>query len=244
MVGEGHALVVPVLIESGKPDDLHLVRRGHSAQDEPEERYDIYVIDYGAYVDLSHSKYEPEGTLPSGAEADGGYVDVPTQDLRAIRRAVLDLEEFAEGEAAAVRHVRGRRRAERPGASHGPARAEPRTACPVALDAEEDMATSARPLPAQDRLVPTATRPSHKGARAPRTGASALGLAGSCRHGRPSQQGLRAGSQQGRSPRTRTSGAGSTSARTTRCPAAEAISSSRLRRSAGSPGRLPLRRRQ
>ena len=38
---------------------LHLVRRGYSAQDEPGERYDVWVIDYGAYVDLIHTKSEP-----------------------------------------------------------------------------------------------------------------------------------------------------------------------------------------
>ncbi|MFG3576411.1 ORC-CDC6 family AAA ATPase [Micromonospora chersina] len=72
---------------------LHLVRRGYSAQDEPGERYDVYVIDYGAYVDLIHTKYEPLGVLPV-EDADAGYVEVPTQDLRAIRRAILDLAEF------------------------------------------------------------------------------------------------------------------------------------------------------
>lgn len=73
---------------------LHLVRRGYSAQDEPGERYDVYVIDYGAYVDLTNTQYAPQGMLPFGDEV-GSYVDVPTQDLRAIRRAVLDLDAFA-----------------------------------------------------------------------------------------------------------------------------------------------------
>ncbi len=55
----------------------------------------MYVIDYGAYVDLIHTKSEPLGTLSLGEYEDGGgYVDVPTQDLRAIRRSILDLEEF------------------------------------------------------------------------------------------------------------------------------------------------------
>ncbi|WP_055553782.1 hypothetical protein [Streptomyces sp. NBRC 110028] len=31
---------------------LHIVRRGYSAQDQPGERFDVWVIDYGAYVDL------------------------------------------------------------------------------------------------------------------------------------------------------------------------------------------------
>lgn len=77
---------------------LHIVRRGYSAQDEPGERYDVYVIDYGAYVDLMRTKYEPEGTLPLDT---GAFVDVPTQDLRAIRRAVLDLNAFEAQEVAA-----------------------------------------------------------------------------------------------------------------------------------------------
>jgi hypothetical protein len=77
---------------------LHLVRRGYSAQDEPGERYEVYVIDYGAYVDLILTQYAPQGLLPIGDDTDGGYVDVPTQDLRAIRRAILDLDAFERAE--------------------------------------------------------------------------------------------------------------------------------------------------
>ncbi|MFE3182543.1 hypothetical protein ACFXKR_16995 [Streptomyces violascens] len=74
---------------------LHVVRRGYSAQDEPGERYDVYVIDYGAYVDLMQTRYAPQGVLAIGpAGQDPEYVEVPTQDLRAIRRAVLDLDQF------------------------------------------------------------------------------------------------------------------------------------------------------
>ncbi|MER7181711.1 hypothetical protein ABT404_19885 [Streptomyces hyaluromycini] len=74
---------------------LHVVRRGYSAQDEPGERYDVYVIDYGAYVDLMQTRYAPQGVLPVGPEdEEPDYVEVPTQDLRAIRRAVLDIDLF------------------------------------------------------------------------------------------------------------------------------------------------------
>ncbi|GAA4771736.1 hypothetical protein GCM10023329_18900 [Streptomyces sanyensis] len=74
---------------------LHVVRRGYSAQDEPGERYDVYVIDYGAYVDLMQTRYAPQGVLPIGPEnEEPEYVEVPTQDLRAIRRAVLDIDLF------------------------------------------------------------------------------------------------------------------------------------------------------
>ena len=81
---------------------LQVVRKGYSAQDEPGERYDVYVIDYGAYVDLIHTKFEPLGTLRL-AERDEGderddrdYVEAPTQALRAIRRSILDLAEFSQ----------------------------------------------------------------------------------------------------------------------------------------------------
>lgn len=87
----------PLLLAMFDARVLHVVRKGYSAQDEPGERYDVYVIDYGAYVDLIHTKSEPLGTLPveQGSEEGGGYVDVPTQDLRAIRRSILDLDEFS-----------------------------------------------------------------------------------------------------------------------------------------------------
>lgn len=86
----------PLLLALFDARVLHLVRRGYSAQDEPGERYDVWVIDFGAYVDLIHTKYEPGHLL--GADdgmSDEGGIDVPTQDLRAIRRAVLDLNAFA-----------------------------------------------------------------------------------------------------------------------------------------------------
>jgi hypothetical protein len=79
---------------------LHLVKKGYSAQDEPGERYDVYVIDYGAYVDLINTQNAPRGMLPYDidvgdlVDSDGGWVEVPGQDLRALRRAVLDIDEF------------------------------------------------------------------------------------------------------------------------------------------------------
>jgi hypothetical protein len=85
----------PLLLALFDARVLHVIRRGYSAQDEPGERYDVYVIDYGAYVDLMQTRYAPQGVLPIGlAGEDTEYVDVPTQDLRAIRRAVLDTDQF------------------------------------------------------------------------------------------------------------------------------------------------------
>lgn len=76
---------------------LHIIRRGYSAQDQPGERFEVWLIDYGAYVDLIQTNNEPEGLLPIDlGDDEQGYIglDVPVQDLRAIRRAVLDLTEF------------------------------------------------------------------------------------------------------------------------------------------------------
>lgn len=87
----------PVLLALFDARILHLVRRGYSAQDQPGERFDVWVIDYGAYVDLINTVNAPQGLLPfDGEDGTEGYVDVevPTQDLRAIRRAILDLREF------------------------------------------------------------------------------------------------------------------------------------------------------
>jgi hypothetical protein len=87
----------PVLLALFDARILHIVRRGYSAQDQPGERFDVWVIDYGAYVDLINTVHAPQGLLPFDDE-DGseGYidVDVPAQGLRAIRRAILNLSDF------------------------------------------------------------------------------------------------------------------------------------------------------
>lgn len=91
----------PLLLAMFDARVLHVVRKGYSAQDEPGERYDVYVIDFGAYVDLIHTQNEPQGTLlAEGDGGDGAYVEVPTQDLRAIRRSILDLDDFSAARAA------------------------------------------------------------------------------------------------------------------------------------------------
>lgn len=103
LVSERHSRD-PLLLSLFDARVLHIVRRGYSAQDRPGERYDVWVIDYGAYVDLVQTKNAPRGFLPLGddigddeAEGNDDYVDladVPKQDLRAIRRAILDLDDY------------------------------------------------------------------------------------------------------------------------------------------------------
>ena len=72
---------------------LHLLRSSVSAHDEPGVRYTAYKLDYGCYVELMTTKNKPKGLLPSDAEGEN-FVEVPADDYRAIRRAILDIDEF------------------------------------------------------------------------------------------------------------------------------------------------------
>ena len=66
---------------------LHILKKNVSSNDEPGARYDVYKIDYGCYVDLIHTIREPEGLFQ---EDDGNFTEVPKDDYRSIRRAILD----------------------------------------------------------------------------------------------------------------------------------------------------------
>ena len=75
---------------------LHLLKRNISAHDQPGIRYDVYKIDYGCYVDLLSTGRSPQGLLDLD---EGGYLNVPPDDYRAIRRAILDIEKFQQATA-------------------------------------------------------------------------------------------------------------------------------------------------
>ncbi|QOZ45449.1 hypothetical protein XH89_19625 [Bradyrhizobium sp. CCBAU 53340] len=72
---------------------LHLLKKSISSNDEPGKRYDVYKIDYGCYVDLISTSRAPMGLL--AGEEDGAFVDVPPDDYRSIRRAILRPEDIA-----------------------------------------------------------------------------------------------------------------------------------------------------
>lgn len=77
---------------------LHILKRSVSARDQPGVRYDVYKLDYGCYVDLISTARAPQGLLLLGAESEGEddtrYVEVPPDDYRSIRRAILDIDRF------------------------------------------------------------------------------------------------------------------------------------------------------
>jgi hypothetical protein len=74
---------------------LHVLKRNVSSKEEPGARYDVYKLDFGCYVDLINTQKAPQGLLPS-EEEEQSYTEVPLDDYRAIRRAVLDLTKFEE----------------------------------------------------------------------------------------------------------------------------------------------------
>lgn len=67
---------------------LHHMQRGYADKDNPGVRYNIYTIDYGAYVDLIGTSKEPELDLKS--DCQGSDIVVPFDDKRSIRRIVID----------------------------------------------------------------------------------------------------------------------------------------------------------
>jgi hypothetical protein len=73
---------------------LHVVRRGISSRDKPGVRFNAYGLDYGCYIHLTAAK-APKGLFyVEGLEGEPEVVDVPGDDYRSIRTALLDLATF------------------------------------------------------------------------------------------------------------------------------------------------------
>jgi len=76
---------------------LHIIKRGYSAQDEPGVRYDVFQIDYGSYVDLAALRTRaPEGLFEIETADGPQFVEVPADDYRSIRRAILHINDFEQ----------------------------------------------------------------------------------------------------------------------------------------------------
>lgn len=75
---------------------LHVIKQSVSSHDSPGIRYTVYSIDYGCYVDLINTTRAPAGLFEVETNEGVQYVDVPSNDYRAIRRAILDLNKFNE----------------------------------------------------------------------------------------------------------------------------------------------------
>lgn len=97
--GEQHPLI-DALFDSRV---LHILKRNISSHDQPGVRYDAYKIDYGCYVDLLTTARGPHGLFQvvEGNE-ESAFVEVPPDDYRAIRRAILNLETFETSRGASA----------------------------------------------------------------------------------------------------------------------------------------------
>ncbi len=72
---------------------LHLLRRGISSRDRPGVRFNAYALDFGCYVHLTAAK-APQTLFQAEGEDGPIDVDVPSDDYRSIRTAILDLGRF------------------------------------------------------------------------------------------------------------------------------------------------------
>ena len=71
---------------------LHIIKQSISSRDTPGERYDVYSIDYGCYCDLINTAKQPKGLFEAIDDSDEEmFVEVPKDDYRSIRRAILDI---------------------------------------------------------------------------------------------------------------------------------------------------------
>lgn len=76
---------------------LHVIKKSISAHDQPGIRYDAFKLDYGCYVDMLATNKAPIFLFSNEEEEDvSGHIEVPPDDYRAIRRAILDLRKFEE----------------------------------------------------------------------------------------------------------------------------------------------------
>ncbi|WP_248358262.1 ORC-CDC6 family AAA ATPase [Anaeromyxobacter oryzae] len=103
VIGNRHARAF--LLEQGRDHQLigtlydarvlHVLKRGVHGGDIAGVRFNVYALDYGCYVDLATTSNAPRG-LFAVLEEDGTerFVEVPQDDYRSIRRAILDLAAF------------------------------------------------------------------------------------------------------------------------------------------------------
>lgn len=66
---------------------LHILKKNISSHDKPGVRYNAYKLDYGCYVNLMNTAAATKGLL--SAEGDT-FVEVPPDDWRSIRNAILE----------------------------------------------------------------------------------------------------------------------------------------------------------
>jgi len=67
---------------------IHLLKRNIYSNDSPGKRFNVFKIDYGCYAELTNTAKATQGLF----ETDDNWVEVPADDYRSIRRAILEPE--------------------------------------------------------------------------------------------------------------------------------------------------------
>jgi hypothetical protein len=73
---------------------IHLIKQNISSNDYTGERFNVFAIDYGTYVHLINTAQEPKGLFEAETENGEEYIEVPINDYRSIRRAILNIKDF------------------------------------------------------------------------------------------------------------------------------------------------------
>lgn len=73
---------------------IHLIKQNISSNDFPGERFNVFAIDYGTYVHLINTAQEPRGLFEIETENGDEFIEVPVNDYRSIRRAILNIKDF------------------------------------------------------------------------------------------------------------------------------------------------------
>jgi hypothetical protein len=87
----------PLLEELFDARVVHVIKRRVSSNDLPGQRFDVFKLDYGCYVDVIGTASAPRGLFEAETKkGETGMIEVPRDDYRSIRRAILDFEDFAK----------------------------------------------------------------------------------------------------------------------------------------------------
>lgn len=73
---------------------IHVIKKGIASKDQTGVRYNVFLIDYGAYVELISTASAPKGLFEAETASGNEWIEVPADDYRSLRRAILDLKLF------------------------------------------------------------------------------------------------------------------------------------------------------
>ncbi len=95
LLKQGEETAHPLITKLYDQRVLHVLKKSVAGQDQPGVRYDVYGLDYGCYVQLTATAGAPQGLFEiEEEEGTIRYDEVPQDDYRSIRRAILEIGGF------------------------------------------------------------------------------------------------------------------------------------------------------